>query len=308
MTCLILSDKLSDPPGSRLMQEHQMKKGSVTIVGTGFHPRQMTIESVECIREAEKVFVVAPPLVEQWVLASNPTAESLMGFYGVDKNRLTTYMEMVGEIMSSVRQGKNVCAAFYGHPGVFVYPSHVCIAEARKEGFDAKMLPGISAEDCLIADLGIDPGYLGCQTYEATDFLNFPRNFDCNSALIIWQIAHVGVFNNDERPNRFGLRKLTEKLINHYPADHKVCVYLANTKPYTAHEEQWMSLSDLPNAPLGCSPTLYVPPLSTPKADPEFYKHFPEAESADRYRHFKMDKRSYKQNLVPANEDLAAKA
>jgi hypothetical protein len=33
------------------------------------------------------------------------------------------------------------------------------------------MLPGISAEDCLFADLGIDPGIYGCQSYEATDFL-----------------------------------------------------------------------------------------------------------------------------------------
>jgi hypothetical protein len=33
------------------------------------------------------------------------------------------------------------------------------------------MLPAISAEDCLFADLGVDPADHGCPSYEATDFL-----------------------------------------------------------------------------------------------------------------------------------------
>jgi hypothetical protein len=41
------------------------------------------------------------------------------------------------------------------------------------DGFDAVMLPGISAEDCLFADLGIDPGMIGCQSFEATDSITF---------------------------------------------------------------------------------------------------------------------------------------
>jgi hypothetical protein len=33
------------------------------------------------------------------------------------------------------------------------------------------MLPAVSAEDCLFADLGVDPGAAGCQSHEAADFL-----------------------------------------------------------------------------------------------------------------------------------------
>jgi len=33
------------------------------------------------------------------------------------------------------------------------------------------MLPGISTEDCLYADLGVDPGLIGSQNFEATDFI-----------------------------------------------------------------------------------------------------------------------------------------
>jgi hypothetical protein len=56
-----------------------------------------------------------------------------------------------------VRAGHNVIGIFYGHPGVFVSPAHRAIAIAREEGFKAKMLLGISAEDVLFTDLGVDP-------------------------------------------------------------------------------------------------------------------------------------------------------
>ena len=52
-------------------------------------------------------------------------------------------------MLSHVRKEENVVGVFYGHPGVFVSPSHRTLALARDEGYIANMLPGISAEDCL---------------------------------------------------------------------------------------------------------------------------------------------------------------
>ena len=60
---------------------------------------------------------------------------------------------------------------FYGHPGIFAWSPHKVIKVARAEGYQAHMEPGISAEDCLYADLGIDPGRCGCQHYEASQLL-----------------------------------------------------------------------------------------------------------------------------------------
>jgi precorrin-6B methylase 1 len=78
------------------------------------------------------------------------------------------YDRMVERILSYVRRGLNVCVVFYGHPGVFVHPGHESIRRARIEGFSACILPGISAEDCLFAELGIDPSKNG-QSFEATE-------------------------------------------------------------------------------------------------------------------------------------------
>ena len=111
---------------------------------------------------------------------------------------------MAEAILEPVRAGKRVCAAFYGHPGVFVLPSHDAIARARAEGFDAAMQPGVSAEDCLVADLGVDPAVNGLQSYEASDFLRRRPAIEPTTALVLWQIGVVGAAHARDR--RFGAR------------------------------------------------------------------------------------------------------
>ena len=96
-------------------------------------------------------------------------------------------------MLREVRAGLDVVGVFYGHPGVFVAPSHRALAIAKEEGYKARMLPGISAEDCLYADLGIDPANPGCLIYEASDFLITERPVNINSHLILFQVGCVGV-------------------------------------------------------------------------------------------------------------------
>jgi hypothetical protein len=59
-------------------------------------------------------------------------------------------------------------------------------------GIKAYILPAVSAEDCLFADLGIDPSYPGLQTLEATDMLLRRRMLLTDSHVIIWQVGCVG--------------------------------------------------------------------------------------------------------------------
>src|SRR5262249_57146904 len=108
------------------------------------------------------------------------------------KSRTRSYAEMAERIVDAVRAGEQVCAAFYGHPGVLVSPAYQAIVGARRAGCQARMLPGISAEDCLFADLTIDPRCLGWQCFEASDFLLRRRRFDPSVALILWQAGVRG--------------------------------------------------------------------------------------------------------------------
>jgi uncharacterized protein YabN with tetrapyrrole methylase and pyrophosphatase domain len=240
-----------------------MSSGSLIIVGTGIQLGQATIEAEAYIQQADKVlFLATDPVTIDWIEQLNTTAESLQGFYSTEKDRLTTYKGMVEHILSYVRQGLKVCVAFYGHPGVFVYPSHESIKLARNEGFDAKMLPGVSSEDCLFCDLGIDPGVSGCQSFEATDFLVHKRNFDTTSNLILWQIGVVGDIGYKQQYNLDNLRILTSYLEQFYAPDHAVIVYEAARYVICEPKIQHTTLSRIAEAEITPISTLYIPPKS----------------------------------------------
>lgn len=54
------------------------------------------------------------------------------------------------------------------------------------------MLPGISAEDNLIADFGIEPAMPGCAQFEATALVYNKMEVDTKLHTLIWQPGSVG--------------------------------------------------------------------------------------------------------------------
>jgi uroporphyrin-III C-methyltransferase len=202
-----------------------------------------------------------------WITRLNTTSESLDRFYSSGKPRSQTYSEIVEEILRWVRRDLRVCAAFYGHPGVFVTPSHEAVRRARSEGFDARMFPGVSAEDCLFADLGLDPGDAGCQSYEATTFLLYHQEIDTSVPLVLWQIGTIGERSGVARPSRLGLEVLLDRLAERYGSDHKVVLYEAS--PYAVCEPsvERVRVTDVDPARVTGMATLYVPPKGAPRPD-----------------------------------------
>jgi uncharacterized protein YabN with tetrapyrrole methylase and pyrophosphatase domain len=236
--------------------------------------RKLTIESIACIQQADKVFyIVSEPIAESLILRLNPAAESLQKYYVHGKPRLQTYKDFVDRIMETVRDGNRTCGAFYGHPGVFVLPSHAAIRQARSEGYEARMLPGISAEDCLFADLGVDPAASGCQVYDATDFVMHRRKLDPSSSVILWQIGVVGhwTFQQTGYAN-LGLPLVLERLSEYYRPDHTVVVYEAAVLPGCEPVIQPVALSQLLYARFTSGSTLYIPPGHPTIPDRDMYQ------------------------------------
>jgi hypothetical protein len=273
----------SSPPApsrhSRVEPGTAQSQGSLVVVGTGVAPViQATLESVRLIRTAEKVFyLVTDPITEFWLKDLNPTAESLAGLYGEKKPRQQTYRDMTARIVATVREGLAVCVAFYGHPGVLVQSTHSAIAELKAEGFPARMAPGVSADGCLYADLGINPGICGVQSFEATDFLLFGRRFDPTSILILWQIGVLGESTARPgtcRPER--LQTLTGHLRRDYPASHPVVLYQAAQFPGHAADARYLRLEALADASVLPLAMLYVPPLPQRPPDPAILGWFAE--------------------------------
>jgi hypothetical protein len=111
------------------------------------------------------------------------------------------------------------------------------------------MLPGVSTEDCLFADLGIDPA-AGCQSYEATDFLLNGRRIDTSAALVLWQAGVVGDLRYRQGPATDGLRVLVDHLLHLYPGDHRVMAYEAATLPVFGSRAVPVPLGELAEAEL----------------------------------------------------------
>jgi hypothetical protein len=214
------------------------------------------------------LYLVNDPLTESWIGRLNRRARSLAGFYAEDKDRAQTYAGMVDEILSAVRAGRKVAAAFYGHPGVFVNPGHEAVRRARAEGFRARMLAAVSAEDCLFADLGIDPGDAGCQSYEATAFLVRGYRIEPAALLVLWQIGFLGERHMPAGPPRPPLDILVERLREFYPASHATVLYEASSYAVCGPAVTRQPLGRLARAEVTPMATLVIPPAATRSPDP----------------------------------------
>jgi uncharacterized protein YabN with tetrapyrrole methylase and pyrophosphatase domain len=245
--------------------------GSLTVVGTGIQfASHLTPAAREAIRSADVVLaLVADPITEALVRDVNPSTRSLHGLYAAGQDRQRAYDAMTEEILGEVRAGKRVCAAFYGHPGVFVEPSHRAVERAREEGFEAHLLPAVSAEDCLFADLGVDPADDGCLSYEATDFLARRREIVTTAGLVLWQIGTVGNAAASARAEVPGLPLLVGRLLEHYPPEHEVVVYQASPYRSFAPVVRSVRLGELAPEHVTAMATLYVPPLERAAVDAE---------------------------------------
>ena len=236
--------------------------GSLTVVGTGIRAMtQLSLEALAAMASAEVLLhVIGEPVQEEALLAINPTAETLTDYYADGLERASTYEAMVQHILREVVDGKRTVAAFYGHPGVFTYPSHESVRRARAAGLPARMLPAISAEDCLWADLGLDPGD-GCQAYEATDFIMYDRKVDRSAHLLLWQVGSIG--NYTYEANGYDLSSfpvLVSKLLRTHPPGHLVTLYEAPVHPGTGPRTLRVPLARLVSWQLTPATTLHVPP------------------------------------------------
>jgi len=175
-----------------------MQRGSLVCVGTGMMVgAHMSPICQSHIEQADVVFVcVAEHYMEAWITSLNNNTVNLQSFYEDGKDRHETYAQMTNAMLNKVEQGQKVVGAFYGHPSVFAKAPLDAVNRAKQKGFEAYMLPGISAESCLYADLGVDPGAVGCQHYEANQFLKFKREIDTAAYLILWQVGVVGDFSS----------------------------------------------------------------------------------------------------------------
>jgi uncharacterized protein YabN with tetrapyrrole methylase and pyrophosphatase domain len=257
-----------------------MPTGSLTVVGTGIEiGGHLTPQARVAFEEAEEaLYLVADPVAAVFLEEINPSARSLHTLYEPGRPRLEAYEAMIDDMLAPLRAGRTVCAAFYGHPGIFVYPGHEVVRRAHGEGLTARILPAVSAIDCLWCDLGIDPALDGCQIYHATDFVLERRRPDTAATLILLQINVIGQPAHLEEADWSRLPVLIDYLEEFYPADHEVIGYKASPYPVAKPIVERVALAELTHASLHPGMTLVVPPAARGAADPTMLRRLGMAE------------------------------
>lgn len=251
----------------------EARAGSIACVGLGMTlGSHLTPVARSHIEQADVVFAaLSDGIVEMWLERMHPDVRSLQPYYGKgDKSRAITYQEWVEVMMTEVRAGKKVCGVFYGHPGIFAWSPHEVIRVARDEGYPAVMEPGISAEDCLYADLGIDPGSHGCQHYEASQLLYFRVPLNPHAYLVLWQVGLVG----DRTMKLFATSPehrylLVEVLVKDYPRNHEIIIYRGATLPIERPRIRRTTLRNLTAAQISAEETVILPPREGMQANEE---------------------------------------
>ena len=243
----------------------------LVVVGSGIEfGRHVSERCLSEIREAEVVFCLVDPFALGMIRDFRPDSINLGAYYAPGKDRRVTYREIDAAIMTEVRAGRRVCAVFYGHPGVYADVPHAVIRKARAEGIPARMEPGVSAEACLYADLGIDPGRRGVQSMEATHFMVYERQLDAASLVLLWQVALSGDLSCSRlHAERDGVQALVDRLLRWYPPDHEVILYEAARLPIESFRAERLPLRTLADAHYEEYTTLVIPPLGDLRADPE---------------------------------------
>jgi uncharacterized protein YabN with tetrapyrrole methylase and pyrophosphatase domain len=227
--------------------------GSLTLVGTGVRfVRQVTQETRECLERSDRVLHLVDPFTAEWIHGLNPNSESLQSFLEKEEQREQAYDRMSEHILSFVRKGLRVCAAFYGHPSFFSPCSRQAILKARQEGFAVRMVPGISPQDCLFVDLGLDPGRSGIQSYDARMFLTRRIQIDPSTPLILWQ---TDILKHDQ------WKEIQSLLAALYPENHILVLYEPPLSPIADARIGAVQIPDLleveKRKPF---PAVYVPP------------------------------------------------
>ena len=241
-----------------------MKRGSLIVVGTEIpSPSYLTGEATSWIQASNKVISVAmSPPTDQIIRGLNPTAvESLNSYFGEGKLLEHTHRQIVNRVLECVSGGWRTAFVAFGQFDL-KRPLLEAIRCARVAGYSARMLAAINAEQCLFADLGIDAGDAGCQSFEATSFLTNRRRLDPSTVVVLNRIGLVGrsIYTPDEFDVQPGLQALVDYLCEFYSPDQQVILYAAAPESDATHLEVRVKLSDLPRTQTSCTATLCILP------------------------------------------------
>lgn len=233
----------------------------LVICGSGIkYSSHMTAEAEAAIQSADCLcYLVNEPLMIERMASLKKNAIDMTELYGSYELRREAYHAVADFVVGKVHDYESVCMVLYGHPTICALPGVLAAKAAREKGIKVSILPGISSDACLYADLGINPLTHGLQSYEASYFVNKKPVFDIRSNLVLWQINCINVAKIGSAVCASGLRLLSDHLLGHYASETVVYLYEASLYPHIDPVIYKTELAKLVNADVSTITTLVIP-------------------------------------------------
>ena len=243
----------------------------LALVGLGLRRSHLTREGEQALRACRRVYAISyVPEALDTIRELCADVVDLRTLYRLGQDRLTTYKEQATTVLDAALDGGPVGLAVYGHPLILAMPSMFILRTAPPLGLQVRVVPGISALDCLLADLGVDPFITGVQAHEATDLMLFRRPLLPSLATVLWQVGSLETRLHTLGPSRpERLVGLQDYLTQFFPPDHPAFAVSTAVRDDQQPEIHRMTLADLPrhSALLHLGVTVYLPPAETAPAD-----------------------------------------
>jgi hypothetical protein len=219
------------------------------IVGLGvLNVDHVTRETEALIRDSNEVLYLDTGVATHAYLESLcPRVTSLFETsYEEGRQRINAYHRMSAQVLDAALDHPPVTFAIQGHPVIGVYAPFLIKDMARLLDLEILILPGISAMDCLVAELMVDPCVTGMQMFEATDLLLRRRVLQPDVPALIWQIGCVETRLHTtwiSKPERF--ERLRAHLLRFYPPEHQVQALYSAPHPLARSTIYRFALQDI---------------------------------------------------------------
>ena len=221
----------------------------IYMVGLGvLNVDHITRETERVIRRSNEVLYVDTGVATPAYLESlSPRATSLFATsYEENGHRLNAYYGMAARVLDAAMDHPPVTFAMHGHPIVGAYAPFLIRDMARLLDLEVLVLPGVSAMDCLFAELMVDPCASGMQMYEATDLLLRRRPLQPDVPALIWQIGCVETRLHSQRVSKSErFERLRAHLLRFYPPEHRSAAVYSTPHPLMPSTVHRFALQDI---------------------------------------------------------------
>lgn len=246
------------------------------LVGTGIKTiAHITEEAKGYISHCDLVlYLINEPVLESYIIRLAKASESLNPIYFNSSSRENSYKEIENYIQLKMDYVQSLCFVVYGHPCIFVTPGLQTLWKLNEQ-VKTVVCPGISALDCLYADLKFDPSQGGVQLFDATEFIVYEKKPDTSSHTVVYQIGMIGNLGlPTAKINKEALLFLKNKLLGSFDPGKNAFIYEASLYPGADPKIIEFNLTDLDKQELTTLSTLYIPPVANNqrKANPEALK------------------------------------